>query len=115
MVETGLKFHVLNPFPVPRPPSDSPLRTRLISLAGRLAAPDERFAEWAAAVGVDCGPLPDDEKADMIRELDAVAAHLYGLNQRQLRHIFETFHEGWDYEEQLRATLEHFRDWKKKR
>ncbi len=113
-VETSLTFFVLNPFPIPRPPSDSPLGTRLISLAGRLAAPDDRFAEWAERVGVDCGPLPDDEKADMIRELDAVVAHLYGLNQRQLRHIFETFHEGWDYEEQLRATLRHFRDWKKK-
>ena len=51
----------------------------------------------------------------MIRELDAVVAHLYGLNERHLRHIFETFHEGWDYEERLRATLRHFRDWKKRR
>jgi len=27
-------------------------------LAGRLACPDERFAEWAAAVGVDYGRFP---------------------------------------------------------
>ena len=33
----------------------------------------------------------------MIHELDAVVAHLYGLNEAQLVHIFETFHEGWDY------------------
>ena len=114
-VETSLTFHVLNPLPIPRPASDSILGARLIALAGRLAAPDERFAEWAEDVGVECGPIPDDEKADMIRELDAVVAHLYGLNERHLRHIFETFHEGWDYEERLRATLRHFRDWKKRR
>ena len=32
-----------------------------------------------------------------------------GLDEAQLIHIFETFHDGWDYEEPLRATLDHFR------
>jgi len=41
-----------------------------------------------------------------------VVAHLYGLTEAQLVHIFETFHEGWDYEQRLRATLEHFAAWK---
>jgi len=52
-----------------------------------------------------------------------VVAHLYGLTEPQLRHIFETFHEGWgpgatanhptlgDYDRRLRATLDHFRRW----
>ena len=57
--------------------------------------------------------LEAEEKEDMIHELDAVVAHLYGLNERQLRHIFETFHEGWDYEDRLRATLKHFEGWKR--
>ncbi|MBU1320053.1 MAG: hypothetical protein KKH67_12770 [candidate division Zixibacteria bacterium] len=113
-VETHLNFHVLEPFPIPRPDADSPLRVRVIQLAGRLACPDKRFAEFAKAVGVKCGSLKDDEKEDMIHELDAVVAHLYGLNQKQLTHIFETFHEGWDYEDRLRATLKHFKEWKKK-
>jgi hypothetical protein len=82
---------------------------RVVALAGRLAAPDRRFAEWAAAVGVAHGPLPEDEKQDMIAELDALAARLYGLGERQLIHIFETFHEGWDYDTRLRAVLRHFR------
>ena len=37
----------------------------------------------------------------MIFELDAVVAHLYGLNAEQLKHIFATFHVGWDYHERL--------------
>ena len=55
--------------------------------------------------------MDPDEKRDHIRELDAVVAHLYGLTESQLVHIFETFHEGWDHEERLRATLYHFRAW----
>ena len=110
-VETHMDFHVLNPFPIPRPDAESPLRSRVIALAGRLAAADDRFAEWAGTVGVECGPLDADEKDDHIRELDAIVAHLYGLTESQLVHIFETFHEGWDHEERLRATLHHFQTW----
>jgi len=110
-VETTVNFFILNPFPIPRPGPDDPLRQRFIALAGRLAAPDDRFAEWAEEVGVEHGPLGPDEKDDHIHELDAVVAHLYGLTEAHLVHIFETFHEGWDYEERLRATLAHFSAW----
>ena len=30
-----------------------------------------------------------------------MVAHLYGLSEPQLVHIFETFHEGWHYEARL--------------
>ena len=53
-----------------------------------------------------------DQKEDMIYELDSVVAQLYGLDEPQLIHIFETFHEGWDFEERLRAVLRHFKVWK---
>jgi hypothetical protein len=86
-----------------------------VTLAGRLAAPDDRLAEWADAVGVECGPLPEAHRQDHIHELDAVVAHLYGLEEKHLVHIFETFHEGWNYGERLQATLRHFREWQKRR
>ena len=110
-VETHLTYFVINPFPAPRPKPDNPLRERVIALAGRLAAQDDRFAEWAERLGVACCPIDPDEEQDHIWELDAVVAHLYGLAESQLVHIFETFHEGWDHEERLRATLHHFRAW----
>ncbi|MHB8078212.1 MAG: Eco57I restriction-modification methylase domain-containing protein [Candidatus Krumholzibacteriia bacterium] len=113
-VETHLTFFVFNPLPIPRPPADHPLRLRAIELAGRLACPDDRFAKWAEAVGVSCGPLASDEKGTMIHELDAVVALLYGLNEKQLAHVFETFHEGWDCAEQLRETRQHFRALKRR-
>ena len=106
-----LEFSSLRAFPIPRVDRTHPLWKRAVELAGRLAAPDKRFSRWAKAVGVVCGKLKDDEKQDMIDELDAVVAHLYGLTEAQLCHIFETFHEGWDYKERLEATLVHFKKW----
>jgi len=113
-VDKHLNFFVFNPLPIPRPDRDSILRQRDIELAGRLACPDDRFADWAKEVGVECGPLEDDEKQDMIHELDAVVAHLYGLTQDHLTHIFETFHVGWNYQARLEATLKHYQAWKTK-
>lgn len=107
-VETHVNFFVFNPLPVPRPSRDDKRWQRVVALAGRLASPDKRFVTWAKAVGVDCGPLQDGEKQDMIAEIDAVVAHLYGLVEKQLMHIFETFHEGWDYKPRLDAVLRHF-------
>ncbi len=113
-VEEHVNYHILNPFPIPRPARGDPLWARTVCLAGRLACPDRRFARWAKAVSVQYGPLADDEKQDMIHELDAVVAHLYGLSEQHLIHIFETFHEGWDYEERLRTTLRHYEAWRKR-
>jgi hypothetical protein len=110
-IETHLTYNVLTPLPVPRPYLDNPLRGRVEELAGRLACRDERFRDWATSVGVECGPLDPDDREDRINELDAVVAHLYGLTEAHLRHIFETFHEGWDYRERLDATLRHYEKW----
>lgn len=108
-VETHLNFFVLNPFPVPRPKRDDPLWKRVVQCAGRLASPDKRFEDWAEEVGIECGPLDEAEKDDLIHELDAAVAHLYGLTESHLVHIFETFHEGWDYHGRLDATLKRYR------
>ena len=110
-VEISMNFYVFNPFPVPRPAREHPLRRRVVALAGRLAAVDDRYAEWAGQVGVACGPLDAAVKADHVRERDAVVAHLYGLSAPQLTHVFETFHEGWAYQDQLAETLAWYATW----
>ncbi len=113
-VQTTLNFQILSPFPVPHPDRANTLWKRVVALAGRLACPDKRFAEFAKKVGVKCGPLKADEKEDMIHELDAVVAHLYGLNEKQIVHIFETFRVGYTYEVRIKETLKYFKEWKKK-
>jgi hypothetical protein len=82
-----------------------------VKLSGRLAAFDERYEDWADEVGVEYGPLDDEEKQEMIYELDAVVAHLYGLSREHVEVIFETFHDGWDYEERLDRVLDYYASW----
>jgi hypothetical protein len=109
-VDKHVNYHVFNPLPIPRPGRDRRW-ARVIELAGRLAAHDQRLRGWAEQVGVTCGSLREDEKADMIAELDAVVAHLYGLTESQLIHIFETFHPGWDFADRLNRARRHFNEW----
>jgi hypothetical protein len=113
VVELHLNFHILNNFPIPdidNDPVAAGVRDRVVTIAGRLAAVDESYAEWAAEVGVPVGSVGDEvTKQDLICELDACVAHLYGLDESDLAVIYETFHEGTDYSERQAAVLEHFR------
>ena len=109
VVEINLNFHLFNGFPVPRPNRDDPIRRRVEEIAGRLAAVDRRYQSWAKAVGVPIGGVTATEKDDLVAELDAAVALLYGLDESDLRHVFETFHIGWRYEARLDAALGHLR------
>lgn len=112
--------------PIPRPKpsasaSDSPgirLRNRVIHIAGRLATaePDHPgFREWAAAIGVEAGSIGSEaEKIDLIEELDAVVALLYGLDDADLRVIYDTFHTGADYSDRCRRVIGHCRRWRER-
>src|SRR5262249_16057734 len=91
-VEGHVDEEAFNSLPVPVSDPRGVQWRRTVHLAGRLSCQDDRFSEWSEKVGVECGPLPEDKKQDMMAQLDAVVAHLFGLNEKQLVHIFETFH-----------------------
>jgi hypothetical protein len=111
-VEVHLTAGLLSAFPIPRPGKDDPQRERVIKIAGRLAAVDDRYTSWAAEGGVPVGSVTDEAtKGDLIAELDAVVAHLYGLSRSDVEHIFATFHRGWDYRPRLAAALAHYDRW----
>ena len=115
-VELHMTFEQLNQLTIPDPGEGHPVRDRVAEIAGRLAAVDERYAEWAAEVGVPVGSVRDDAtKQELICELDACVALLYGLDESDLAVIYETFHEGTDYSERHAAVLEHFRRWEDRR
>ena len=108
LVEINLSFFVLDSLPVPLPPSNSPHKAELQTLAARLAAVDDRYADWAKQAGVTVGSVKsEDEKQDIIHRIDALVAYLYGLDENDLQTIFETFHKREDYG--LNAVLTHFR------
>jgi len=109
-VELVMSFALLNGIAIPDPGEGHRLRDRVVEIAGRLAAVDERFAEWAAEVGVPVGSANDEAiKQDLIHELDACVALLYGLDEDDLAVIYETFSETVDYTERHAAVLAHFR------
>lgn len=110
-VEITLSFELLKPMPVPRPLRANPRRNRATEIAGRLAAVDSRFAAWAATVGVPVGSVTEVERPDLLAELDAVVALLYGLSRDQVEHVFATFHRGWDYTDRLARVLDHYDRW----
>ncbi len=111
-VELNVTFEIMRRMPIPEPAAENQLRLRIAERAGRLSASDDRFEEWADAVGVPVGSLIEPaQRDDAIAEIDALSALLYGLSWDDVSHIFETFHRGWDYTERLAAVQEHYQNW----
>lgn len=93
-VEATMSFSILNGLAVPRPGTDSPLHQRVVELAARLSCVDDRYADFAAAVGVEPGSLTDPgERLDAEAEIDALVAHAYGLDADDLEVVFRDFTE----------------------
>jgi hypothetical protein len=108
-IELNVNMHIFNGFPIPRPESNPALAQRIIELSGRLAAVDERFADWAKAIGAPVNSVSSEtERQECIAELESLVARMFELNEFQLTHIFETFQRGWDYRSELARTLSYF-------
>lgn len=88
-IETTLNYFILNSLTFPSP-ENTPWE-QIGTLAARLSCVDDRFAEFAAEAGVECGPLTDAERDDMRAEIDALVARAYGLTADELRFIFTDF------------------------
>ena len=77
-----MNFFLFNNFPIPPHFDDDPVAGEVVDIAGRLAAVDDRYADWAAKIGVDVGTVKTlKAKEDLIYRLDACVAHLYGLGR----------------------------------
>jgi hypothetical protein len=109
VVEVSLNFYLFNAFPIPDPDRDHALRRRIEEVAGRLAAVNEWYEAWAEEVGVPVGSVTDDDRPELLAELDAAVALLYGLDEGDLRVIYDTFHEGADYSAHRELVVAHHR------
>ena len=78
--------------------------------AARLSCVDERFAEFAAACGVECGPLTGTDRDRLIVEIDALVARAYGLEAPDLEMIFDDFTHNAVPESRRQAVRDAFKD-----
>jgi len=109
VVEVSLNFHIFNGFPIPDPGRTHPVRRRVEQVAGRLAAVNDWYDGWAKEVGVPVCSVAESDKPELLAELDAAVALLYGLDEPDLRIIYDTFHEGANYSEHCERVLVHHR------
>ena len=89
--ELHMTFEQLNQTSIPDPGAGHPVRDRVATIAGRLAAADGRFKEWAQQTGATPAPVPDDEREELLVELDACVAVLYGLDAADIAVLYDTF------------------------
>jgi len=108
-VELHLNFSIFNYLPCPRVAEAHPLFAEMVTAAGRLACIDNRFSGWAKSINSSCGPLETNLKNELIDQVDAVSALLYGLSEQELETVFETFHEGWDWKPAHARVLAKYR------
>jgi hypothetical protein len=107
-VENHVSYSCLNALPIPDTSTRHGLGSHLGRIAGRLSASDDRFESWAREVGVPVGSVTEAEKPELLAELDAAVAHLYGLDEGDLRVLYDTFLEGADYSAHFERVLAHY-------
>lgn len=88
-VEISLNFFILEALRVPD--LDGENLDAIARAAARLSAADERFADFAAATGVECGALPDDERQRLRADIDARVARAWSLTDDDLLTMFDDF------------------------
>jgi hypothetical protein len=88
-VELHLNFFILEGLVVPD--LDERALAVVASSAARLSCVDERFSELAAAVGVEVGPLAEDQRARLRVEIDAQVARAWSLTAEDLEVLLADF------------------------
>lgn len=106
-IETNINYYMLESLIVP--PLDHTEFYGIAKAAARLSAVDQRFSEFAQAVGVETGPLSDEERQRLRVEIDALVARAWDLTTDDLELMFTDFTLNavpLDYREDLLARLE---------
>ena len=88
-VEINLNFFILEGLRLPELTHE--LVAALAEPGARLSCYDERFAAFAAANGVEVGPLAPEERDSLRADIDALVAHAYGLTDEELEVVFSDF------------------------
>lgn len=113
VVEASVALYLVKNLPIPHVNVYENIHARrVVNIAGRLAAVDDRYSNWAREVGVPVGSVVDSSiRQSLVHELDACVAHLYGLDEEDLEVLYATFDEKSPhrYRDRHSAVLRHFR------
>ena len=107
LVEININYFMLENMIIPD--LDDGQYTKIAKSAARLSAVDNRFDQFAQAVGVEVGPLDDDEHRRLRVDIDARVAQAWELTIDDLQLIFTDFTENAvppEYRAALLARLE---------
>jgi len=107
-VEINMNFFILEGLIVPDLSAED--FDAIAKASARLSCPDERFTEFADSLGVDYGPLDEDERMKLRVEIDAIVAKAWKLNQKDLELIFKDFTADAVSPEYRKALLERFKE-----
>jgi hypothetical protein len=77
------------PFPTEFQIAGSGLKELLTKAVARLSFTSDCMYEAAALYGVKICPVAHDQRHEIMSEIHALAAHLYGLNRDELRYILD--------------------------
>lgn len=88
-VDVNVSFFILEGLRLPELSDEG--YERIARAAARLSCVDERFAAFAEATGVECGPLQEEERDELRAEIDALVARAYGLGADELELVFSDF------------------------
>jgi hypothetical protein len=91
LVETTMNFFLLNMLRLPRP-EDTDVDA-IATRAAQLSCIDDRYAGFAASVGVAVRLISESEATKIRAELDALIATAYGLTSDDLGVVFSDFTE----------------------
>ena len=90
-IEINVNFFLLEGFYLPDLDDDD--FNAISQAAARLSAVDDRFADFAAATGVDYGPLDPNDRTKLRVDIDARVARAWSLTTDDLDVMFRDFTE----------------------
>ena len=105
-VEINLNFFILEGLAAPSLSDEA--ADVIARAAGRLSCVDERFSDFAESLAFECGPLDDDERLEVLVEIDARVALAYGMSLGDLDVMLADFTDNAasaEHRQRLRGRL----------
>jgi hypothetical protein len=90
-VSSDVNYFYVEQLPLPRLNDGNTFYEEIVKRVARLTAITEEYEKFAEEMSVKLGPLQESERQEMIAEINAIVALLFGLNLEDLKHILSTF------------------------